>query len=76
MQGWEWTIHNSTVKRFAWSVNWIFMFMSLKTDSVQLWFLNKSDLRTSTAEENIRIFRIKRFEFLKNDNIFHIIDKI
>ena len=51
------------------------MLKMLKTDYLQLWFLNfKSDLHISTAENIKEIIRFWHLSNWKNDNIFHIID--
>ena len=48
--------------------------MILKTDYFQLWFLQRSGLRISTAAQHTGI--LNTFKSRKKYNIFHIIDQI
>ena len=58
------------------SMNQIFMFIILRTDYFQLWFIFKSDLRISTADKNKLNYQKNTFKPRKTTDIFHIIDQI
>ena len=52
------SIYNGTLKYFIWSsINYISMFIILKTGDFQLWFLYWSNLRNLLQENNLEIIR-------------------
>ena len=57
-------VHNGTLKAFVCSsMNLISMFTILKTDYFQLWFLEKKDLRISTAgKHKLELLELNTFK--------------
>ena len=62
MQRLQWSIHNGILKYIVCSsMNYISLFMILKSDYLQFSTLYKSDSRISTAKTHVGTIRVKHF---------------
>ena len=70
-------IYSGTLKSYIWSrMNWDIQETSFKICYFQLWFLYKKVCSGFVATELRKNVRTKHFSSWKNDDIFHIIDRV